>query len=130
MIPFQPFGTAKARPISLAQRVRPLHTPVKTLGETFDEMLGFSPLLGDLLRLAGHGLGTWVGVYAGIYGRSPWMKAVGWTIGIGQGLTGICDVVSIVQRLIRPLPMPQLPAAPGKSTEEIQMTGKKWKLVT
>jgi hypothetical protein len=90
--------------------VKPLHTPVKTLGETFDEMLGFSPVLGDLLRLVGHSLGAWVGIYAGIYGKSKVMKAVGWTIGLGQGLTGICDVVSLVQRMV--------PRAP-KTTSEV-----------
>lgn len=105
MIPYQPAGTAR-RPASLAQKMRVIYTPPRTLGETFDEMLGFSPLLGDLLRLAGHGLGSWVGLYAGIYGKSNWMKAVGWLIGIGQGLTGLCDVVSIVQRVVRPAPSP------------------------
>lgn len=131
MIAYRPVGAAainanvQSRPFSLAQKVRPLHTPPKTLGETFDEMLGFSPMLGDLLRLAGHGLGSWVGVYAGIYGKSSWMRAVGWVIGVGQGLTGVCDVVSIIQRLVHPTL-----STPSQATPEIQGSGRaNWGLV-
>lgn len=120
MIPYQPYGTTRTtrKPMSLAQRMKPVYMPVKTLGETFDEMLGFSPLLGDLLRLGGHGLGAWVGVYAGLYAKSKWMRTVGWFIGVGQGLTGVCDIVSIAQRLFKSAPQPQ-------STSEIQLTGVK-----
>ena len=104
MIPYSPAGTvtmSRAKPFSLAQRVRPIVVQPRTLGETFDQMLGFNPLLGDLIRLGGHSLATWVGLYAAFYAESRWVKAAGWIIGIGQGLAGICDVISVGQRLVR-----------------------------
>lgn len=124
----------KARPLSLAQRVRPVYTHPKTLGETFDQMLGFSPMLGDLLRLGGHSLGSWVGVFAGLYAQSKWMRAVGWIIGIGQGLAGVCDVVSIGQRLFRPAQQTTVEAsssASAVSAPATQVAGKaaSWRLV-
>jgi len=119
LIPYSPAGTvsiSRAKPFSLAQRVRPIYVQPKTLGETFDQMLGFSPMLGDLLRLGGHGLATWVGLYAAFYAQSKWVKAAGWIIGIGQGLAGVCDVISVGQRLVR--------AATTQTTTEAAVQGR------
>jgi hypothetical protein len=67
------------------------------LGQTFDEMLGFSPLLGDFLRLGGHGLGSFVGIWVGVKEKG-FVSALGWIIGLGQGVAGVCDLVSIIMR--------------------------------
>lgn len=70
------------------------------LGQTFDEMLGFSPAMGDVIRLVYHSGGAWLGLHVALAnGRRPWLATVGWVIGIGMGVASILDVVSLGKRV-------------------------------
>lgn len=69
------------------------------LGQTFDEILGFTPELGDVLRLLGHSGGSWLGFHVALSKTAPTvLKAVGWVIGAGMGIAAILDGVSLIKR--------------------------------
>lgn len=69
------------------------------LGQTFDEILGLSPEVGDILRLVYHGGGTWLGFHVAMAnGKTPWLSAIGWMIAGGMGIAGVLDVVSLLKR--------------------------------
>ena len=75
-------------------------TGPRGLGQTFDEMLGFHPALGDVIRLVYHSGGTWLGFHVALAnGKRPWLSAIGWFIGAGMGLAAILDMVSLAQRI-------------------------------
>jgi hypothetical protein len=69
----------------------------RTLGQTFDEILGIPPTLGDVLRLTVHGAGSWLGVHVGTR-ESGLIGAIGWTIGVLNGIGAVCDGISLVKR--------------------------------
>lgn len=74
-------------------------SPQASLGQTFDEILGLSPEVGDVLRLVYHGGGAWLGLHVALSnGKTPWFSAIGWMIAGGMGIAGILDVVSLVKR--------------------------------
>ena len=88
---------------------RQVHLSGRTaLGQTFDEMLGFSPYMGDVLRLVYHGGGAWLGFYVAFYNgimnskgtrtQNPWVTGFGVLIGAGMGIAGILDGISLLQR--------------------------------
>lgn len=67
------------------------------LGQTFDQYLGFSPAMGDALRLAYHAGGTWLGIYVGAKEKG-FKSVVGWVLGIGMGIAAGLDLLSLGQR--------------------------------
>lgn len=69
----------------------------KTLGQTFDEMLGLPACTGDICRLIFHSGATALGIYVGLKGKGAW-PILGWAIAIGQGFAGILDIVSLYKR--------------------------------
>lgn len=75
------------------------------LGQTFDEYLGFSPVMGDTLRLAYHAGGTWLGIHVGMK-ESGLRSVVGWVLGAGMGLAAVLDVFSLTQRALGTHPPP------------------------
>ncbi len=81
---------------------RPIPRP-PVLGQTFDEMMGWSPAAGDLVRLGFHGMTSWLGIYVGIHGHGV-LSFFGWFLGIGQGLGALLDVVSLLKRATGILP--------------------------
>lgn len=92
------------RPVAYQRRV-----PSPILGQTFDEMLRIPPWGGDVLRLFGHGLGSWFGIYIG---TRPEMgiilRIVGWVMGSGMGIAAVLDLVSLGMRIagVHPEPPP------------------------
>lgn len=73
--------------------------PSPALGQTFDEMLGLTPLMGDVLRLVYHGGGTWLGLHVALTpASSTLLKVVGWILAGGMGLAALLDVVSVAKR--------------------------------
>jgi hypothetical protein len=68
-----------------------------TLGLTFDAMFGWSPTVGDMLRLGFHGASAYVGFYLWTTDRG-FIKWFGLVFAVGQSVGAICDVVSLVQR--------------------------------
>jgi len=84
------------RPVPYRQ-VRGLSSRV--LGQTFDEILGIPPELGDVLRLLYHTGGAWLGLTYALNGtRNPIMQAVGWVLGGGMAVAALLDVVSLAKR--------------------------------
>lgn len=71
----------------------------RSLGQTFDEILGFPPELGDVLRLLYHTGGAWLGLSYALNGtKNPLMKAVGWVLGGGMAVAALLDMVSLTKR--------------------------------
>lgn len=68
-----------------------------SLGQTFDDFLGLSPAMGDVVRLVGHGAATYVGLYVGLK-ETGFISALGWLLGVGHGVASVLDVVSLAQR--------------------------------
>jgi hypothetical protein len=69
----------------------------KTLGQTFDQLLGLPVCTGDLCRLLFHTGATVLGVHVGMKGKGA-MAVLGWIVAVGQGFAGLLDVVSLVKR--------------------------------
>jgi hypothetical protein len=67
------------------------------IGQTFDEMLSFSPTVGDIIRLAAHAGAGWLGVYVGLNTKGI-TSIAGWALGVGNGITGALDIVSLIKR--------------------------------
>lgn len=99
MVPYTPRAY---RPTELSPALGHRHVSIlgrsHSLGQTFDQMFGFSPALGDVIRLVGHGAASYIGIYVGMEAKGV-TSVIGWVIGIGQGITAICDVISIGQRI-------------------------------
>lgn len=72
-------------------------SPKKVMGQTFDQILGWAPCTGDVCRLTFHSGAAVLGVYVGLKEKG-WISALGWIIGIGEGIAGILDIVSLVKR--------------------------------
>lgn len=69
----------------------------KELSQTFDQLLHFSPALGDAIRLAFHGGTTYLGIHVGLHERG-FLSALGWFLGIGNGIGAVCDAISLAKR--------------------------------
>lgn len=68
------------------------------LGQTFDEILGMPASCGDILRLAYHAGGTWLGIRTGMKERGV-TSTVGWILGVGMGIAAVLDIVSLGKRV-------------------------------
>lgn len=79
------------RPIAYRRSFSP------SLGQTFDKYLGMTPAMGDVLRLVYHGGGTWLGIHVALK-ESGFMSGFGWFLGLGMGIAGILDLVSLGER--------------------------------
>lgn len=108
MVPFQPVGGRLGLGPVLGMRVKPMPSPIfpampsrpreKTLGESFDELLGWSKLTGDILRTLGHGFGVWLGIHVFLYSKG-FARVAGAAVGIGMLGAGICDVIAVGKTL-------------------------------
>lgn len=83
------------------------------LGQTFDELIGLPGSCGDILRLVYHAGGTWLGIRTGLKEKGV-TSTIGWILGVGMGVAGILDVVSLGKRIAgtHPKPVPPQPAPP------------------
>lgn len=68
-----------------------------SLGQTFDEMLGVSPAVGDGVRLVVHGTAGFLGFYVGTTAKG-FISGLGWFLGIANGIGAALDVVSLIKR--------------------------------
>lgn len=69
------------------------------MGQTFDEMLNFSPAIGDVIRLVAHGTATWLGIYVGTSQRG-FVSVAGWGLGVLNGIGAVLDVASLAKRAL------------------------------
>jgi hypothetical protein len=67
------------------------------LGQTFDELLGFTPAMGDVIRLMFHSASAYLAMYVALKETGP-VKYLGWVMGIGQGIGAVCDGISLAKR--------------------------------
>lgn len=65
------------------------------LGQTFDQLLGVPPYVGNLMRLAVHGAMSYLGLYIGIHEKG-FFSAVGWSVGVLQGMGALVDVLALI----------------------------------
>lgn len=72
--------------------------PPPVLGQTFDQYLGFSKEMGDVIRLVFHGGGAWLGIHVGLKENGV-LSALGWFFGLGHGIGAVLDVVSLLERV-------------------------------
>ena len=99
------------------------------LGQTFDEILGFTPAMGDAIRLFFHSTSSFLAFKVALGKEKGFIQYLGWFLGIGQGVGAICDALSLVKRalglhpseyptpLCNPMiPPPPLPMAPPVPT--------------
>lgn len=84
----------------------------RALGQTFDQMFGWSPMAGDAFRLFFHTSTAYLGISVGLNSKSGFLKYFGWFLGLGQGIAAMCDATSLLQRAIGTVPVEQAPA-PG-----------------
>ena len=89
------------------------------VGQTFDEIVGWTPLMGDVLRLTFHSIATYLGVWVGLNinkvktGNKTTKTvtgALGWALAAGQGLGAIADIISLGKRALGTHP-PEQPSA-------------------
>lgn len=83
------------------------------LSQTFDQIMGWPPAAGDILRLLFHGGTTWLGITVGSRDRNKWVSGIAWVLAVGNGLAAIADVVSLMKRATGTHP-PE-PSAPAPS---------------
>lgn len=69
-----------------------------TLGQRFDELLNWSPVAGDLLRLSFHSATAALGLHVWLRDKGFW-RYFGLFLGIGQTVGAICDAISLGQRI-------------------------------
>lgn len=95
-VPFRPYVPS---PVTLGQR--------KVMAQTFDDLLGMTPAMGDVLRLTFHGIATYLGIWVGLNGHkvktgNKNVKIVtvglGWALAGAQGLGAIADIISLIKR--------------------------------
>lgn len=67
------------------------------LGQTFDEILGFGPAMGDAIRLFFHSTSSYLALVVALKEKG-WLSYLGWFLGIGQGVGAICDTISLAKR--------------------------------
>lgn len=83
-----------------------------TMGQQFDQLLGWHPVFGDLLRLTFHAGTGYFGIRVGLKERG-FLKGLAWVLGVGNGLAAIADVVSLIQRAVGTHPAEGKPVAPS-----------------
>lgn len=69
------------------------------LGQTFDEMLGFGPAMGDAIRLLFHSTSSYLAFYVALRERGL-LSYLGWFLGFGQAVGAICDTISLGKRAL------------------------------
>jgi len=69
--------------------------PSPLMGQTFDELLGVPPYVGNLMRLGAHGATAYLGLYIGV-NESGFLSAIGWIVGVLQGMGALVDVLALV----------------------------------
>ena len=69
--------------------------PGPLLGQTFDQLLGVPPWAGNLMRLGAHGITSYLGFHIGVH-DTGFLSAVGWIVGIVQGMGALVDVLALV----------------------------------
>lgn len=84
------------RPVAFG---RPAPSPRARLGQTFDQMMGWHPATGDLIRLAFHGSSAYLGLYVAVHAKG-FVSYLGWILGVGQGLGAVLDIVSLMKRAL------------------------------
>ncbi len=79
----------------------------KVMAQTFDEIIGWTPAVGDVIRLTFHGIATYLGVWVGVNGHKVPTKnktvrivtiGMAWALAFAQGLGAVADVISLVKR--------------------------------
>lgn len=90
-------------------------TGSRALGQTFDQMFGWSPVAGDAFRLFFHTSTAYLGVSVGLSASSGFLKYFGWFLGLGQGVAALCDAASLLQRAIGNHPSDRVPAPSDKT---------------
>jgi len=80
-------------------RIATAFSPVarRALGQTFDQLLGLPACTGDLCRLVFHTGATYLGLHVGMKEKGL-LSAIGWVVGVGQGIAGVLDLVSLYKR--------------------------------
>lgn len=68
------------------------------LGQTFDQLLDFSPAMGDVIRLAFHTTSAYLGIWVGLKEEGG-LKYLGWVLGVGQAVGAVCDAISLTKRI-------------------------------
>lgn len=105
-VPFRPYVPS---PVTLGQR--------KAMAQTFDEIVGWSPAVGDVLRLTFHSIATYLGIWVGLNGHkvktgSKTVRIVtvglGWALAGAQGLGAIADIISLGKRITGTHPPEQI----------------------
>lgn len=104
-------------------RPAPFRFPLgsRALGQTFDQMFGWSPVAGDAFRLFFHTSTAYLGVSVGLTAKNGFLKYFGWFLGLGQGIAALCDATSLVQRAVGMTPgigpnvVPPAHGAPGSA---------------
>lgn len=88
----------------------------RALGQTFDQMFGWSPPVGDAFRLFFHTSTAYLGISVGLSAKSGFLKYFGWFLGLGQGVAALCDAASLLQRTLgtHSSDRPGSPAAPSE----------------
>ena len=73
---------------------RPQRIVGPELAQTWDETLGFNPLVGDVVRIAGHSAMAAVAIYTGVKGDGLW-SALGWVVGVGSGACAVLEIADL-----------------------------------
>lgn len=79
------------------------------IGQTFDELFHWDPVVGDILRTAFHGGTTWLGIRIGLTEKNKWVSSFAWVLAVGNGIAGIADVISLIKRAAGTHPPPAPP---------------------
>jgi hypothetical protein len=98
------------RPVAFRPHVpSPTLGAERALGQTFDEIMGWSPTVGDVLRLTFHGIATYLGIVVGLNATKLKLgnrttrqvtAGLGWALAAGQGLGAIADIISLGKRAL------------------------------
>jgi len=100
------------------QSARALGARHRSIGQTFDQIMGWHPAAGDILRLLFHGGTTWLGIRVGSSEKNKWVSGIAWVLAVGNGLAGIADLISLAKRVTGTHPPdPCAPKAPVTSPE-------------
>lgn len=89
------------------------------LAQTFDQIMGWPPAAGDILRLLFHGGTTWLGITIGSSAKDPWVSGIAWILGVGNGLAALADVASLVKRATGTHPPEGVEKAPVTTPEPV-----------
>lgn len=95
MLDFKPAAFRPSAPSPAQGPTAALGRPY--LGQTFDQLLGFTPAMGDVIRLGFHTASTYLGIYVGLKEKG-FVSYLGWFLGVGQGIGAICDAISLGKR--------------------------------